>query len=262
MWRPGAAIILGLALALPSRGWAELLAPSPPEATARLVALEAVSPSYQPAVRSLLDSKPLHIRISPSLFRTTTRIYDYLLERPSLAATLCRALALGLYVIEPTSPRSFRGDDQQGLSGTFTELVSANGRRVYLVDGRYDGRWLRGVTGRAIIVLRYEPVALDDGLPAVANTFDLIARLDNSFLHALARLLNSVLQGLMEGKIQRAIQAAKALSERLASDPEAVHRATARTPAVTPAERAEFARWFLQPLEGNLRPAKSPKKRP
>lgn len=246
-WRASAAILLAFALVLPAAGWAVLLAPSPPEANARLAALEAVPHAHQPAVRALLEAKPLHIRIRPSPFRTTTRIYDYLLARLPLAATLSRALSLGLYIIEPIGPRSFRATDQQGLEGTIIELAAADGHRVYLGRGRYDGRWIHGVTGRAIIVLRYEPVALDYDRSHVTNTIDCLVRLDDVILHTMARLLGSLLQGLMEGKLNRAIKTAEGLSERLAVDPQAVYQSIARTPDITPTERAEFTRWFLKP---------------
>jgi hypothetical protein len=212
-----------------------------------MIGLEAVPPAHQPAVRRLLEAGPLHIRITTSPFRTTLRIYDYLLARLPLAATLGRSLALGPYIIEPTGPDTFRGTDQENLSGTFREIMSTNGHRVYLGRGRYDGRVFRGVTGRALIVLRYEPMALGDGYPAMTNTIDCIVRLDNPFLHALAQVFGSFIQGLIETKLRRAITVAKRLSERLAEDPEAVYRAMTSSPSITSEDRAEFTRWFLQP---------------
>ena len=158
-----------------------------------------------------------------------------------------RSLALGPYIIEPTGSGTFRGTDQQNLSGTFREIGTANGHRVYLGQGRYDGQLFRGVTGRVLIVLRYEPLVLDDGQSAVANTVHCLVRLDNAILHALARVFGSVIHVLIEAKLQRAITVAKNLSERLAADPQAVYQAMTSSTSITQEERAEFTRWFLQP---------------
>lgn len=244
-WWPGAIALLGLVLVLPAEGWAALLATPPPKVAARLVALDTISEEHQQAVEDLLGSNPLLIRIGTGPFRTTARVYDYLLERLPLAATLSRTLELGPYVVESTGPGAYWSTDQRGLEGTFKELVAADGQRVYLAKGRYDGRWLQGVTGRAIIVVRYGPTALGDGATAVENTVHCLVRFDNPFLQGMARIIGSVLQGLMEGKLRRAIGSAKALSELMASDPQAVYRAISSASSVTQAERAEFARWFL-----------------
>lgn len=247
MLRPTGVFLLGFLLVIPTKTWGTLLAPSSPEATGRLIGIEALSPTHQTAVQRLLEAEPLYMRITTSPFRTTLRIYDYLLARLPLAATLGRLLALGPYIIEHTGPGTFRGTDQQNLSGTFREIGTANGHRVYLGRGRYDGQLFRGVTGRVLIVFRYEPLVLDDGQSAVANTVHCLVRLDNAILHALARVFGSVIHVLIEAKLQRAITVAKNLSERLAADPQAVYQAMTNSPSITREERAEFTRWFLQP---------------
>lgn len=244
LW-PGALALVGLALVWPAKGRADLLATPTPKAAARLVALDTISPEHRQAVEDLLESNPLLIRIDTGPFHTNAHVYDYLLERLPLAATLSRTLKLGPYIVESTGPGAYWSTDQRGLEGTFKELVVADGYRVYLAQGRYDGSWFRGITGRAIIVLHYEPKALDDGASVVENTIQCLVRLDDPFLHALARIIGSVLQGLMEGKLRRTIQSAKDLSELMASDPQAVYQAISTASSVTQAERAEFVSRFL-----------------
>ncbi len=246
-WWPAAVALAGMLLGVPAGSRAAVLASPSSEVAARLVALEAIPAAHRQAVETLLADHPLVIRIVPKPFRTTTRVYDFLLGRLPFAATLSRTLELGPYIVESVGPGAYWSTDQQGLQGTVRELVVSDGVRVYLAEGRYDGRWLRGVTGRAVVAVRYEPVALNDGEPAIRNTVYCLVRLDDSILQAVARIIGSVLQGLMEGKLDRAVRTAKALTERLAAEPQAVYQAIATADSVTHAERLEFARWFLQP---------------
>jgi hypothetical protein len=238
---------LALALAMTSSARAELLGPTSLETKSRLVGLNAIAPAYRPATLKLIQSRPIHIRINPPAFRTTTRVYDYLLSRLSLAATLARTLKVGTYVVEPQSLGVYRATDQRGLSGTLMELVSHKGHVVYQADGKYEGRWIRGITGKALIILRYKAVELEDGASAVKNTIDCLVRLDDPILHGLARLIGSLLQGLMERKLLQAINTARALTEKIAQEPSAVYQAMAQNHAISEAQRKEFASWFLRP---------------
>jgi hypothetical protein len=245
--RAGVAALIGLLLASPATSLADVIAYSPPEVSARVVGLDAIGQGHRRSVEELLNSDPLHIRITTEPFRTTTRVYEFLLERLPLASTIGRALKLSPYIVKTIGPKAYWSTDQKGLKGTFDELVAGDGRRVYLARGRYDGRWLRGLTGRAVIVLRYEPISNSDGQAAVANNVHFFVRMDDVFFQAMARILGSLLQGLMEGKLRRAVNSAKELTERLASDPQSVYKVMSETSSVTQDERQEFARLFLMP---------------
>lgn len=245
--RAGVAALVGLLLALPSPALADFLPSPPPEVSARLVGLDGIDRDQRRSVEELLEADPLHIRIEPEPFRTTTRVYDFLLERLPLAAAIGRALKLSPYIIKTTGPKAYWSTDQEGLQGTFDELSAVDGRRVYLARGRYDGTWLRGLTGRAVIVVSYEAVSTEDGRAAVANTITFLVRMDDAFFNAMARILGSLLQGLMEAKLHRAVDSAKELTELLASDPRSVYQVISENASVTQDQRREFARWFLTP---------------
>lgn len=242
-----AVVLAGFALLVPSTGRADFIAPPSAEEAARIVALDDLPPESRGDVEKLIKSEPIHVLIKTSPFLTTHQVYEYLLGRLPLATTLGRVLKLSPYVVERIGPATYLSSDQNGLEGVLSELVADDGHRVYFGRGRYDGFFLRGVTGQAVIVLRYQEVELADGSTAMANTVHFLVLFDDPILQGLARLIGSLLQGLVEGKIMAAVSSARTLTELLASDPQKVFTVMSNGNSFTRDERLEFARWFLKP---------------
>lgn len=244
---PIAVVLAGLALLTPSASRADFIAPPSAEEAARIVALDNLPLERRGEVGNLIKAEPIHVLIKTSPFLTTHQVYEYLLDHLPLATTLGRVLKLSPYVVERIGPATYRSSDQNGLEGVLSELVADDGNRVYFGRGRYDGFFLRGVTGQAVIVLNYREVQLADGSTAMANTVHFLVLFDDPVLQGVARLIGSLLQGLVEGKITAAVSSAQRLTELLASDPKKVFTAMSDGDSFTQAERVEFARLFLKP---------------
>jgi hypothetical protein len=206
--------------------------------------VEAVDAPYREKLRGLLGRSPVEVTVRTPAFASSHEVYGYLLDRLPLAATISRVLGLGSYVIEP-SGNGFSVSDQHSLSGLIHEASVAADQRIYLGRGRYDGTWLRGVSGSVAVVLCYQSTTTETGTVAMTNTVHTVIRFDGPVIHSLARLLSLLFERRIKAELEKPIVTAQGVAEAITAWPQMVHIRISSYGGATEAEAAEFKRLFI-----------------
>lgn len=156
-------------------------------------------------------------------------IVDYLLDHPEFATQMTRALKLGRYRIWRTAD-GLNLDDGWGVTGLITPLYGGGGLRVVYAKGRYEQSVLPDIRGEAVIVLRYAGSPGPDGVPVVATSMEVFAKLDSTVLASLA---GSLAQAKAKTEARQVLRLFSRLSTHLALRADEILAELGRRPEVS-----------------------------
>ncbi len=251
-------MIVGLAVLLPS---------------GRAQSAGCVLPSYHAGVTFPLDQveAPWACRLQPIVSHYTTAnkigpkrtplpepVYLYLLDHPVMAAALVNRLDFGLYKAEQRGPNEFWVTDGEGTEGVVHPVYQDRTARIYYVEGSHDGRLLPRVSGKAVVLLRIQPVKDHHGNESIDSTLVAYLRLDNRFLSGLLSLLRPLIANVVNRQVVKAFDAASRLGYTMREHPEQVLFEATDPPAL-PEEEVAFLKAALVSLHN---PAQSPRPTP
>ncbi len=192
----------------------------------------------------LIGRGSISLTLEPEPFRAGTGVYAYLLDNLPAAAAISRALGLAAYEIDPLAGGRFELRDRDRLDAVFGEVARRPGLAAYLGEGRYKGRLLGRVSGRALVVVCYAPYGTDRAGPLMANRVETRIRFDSPFLHALGRVFAVLLRGRLTAVMERPVATARATAEAIEASPGLVYTTMTAAAGISPEELREYRRRF------------------
>jgi len=183
--------------------------------------VEHVKDSWACRLHPITSNYTTANKIGPVRTELSEEVYGYLLDHPPMAAHLVNRLDLGLYKAAAKAPDVFWGSDGEGTEGVAQLVYRDRFTRIYYLEGRHDGTLLPSVTGKAVALLRIQPV---QGLNGSAMDTTLVAylQLDNRFLSGVLSVLRPLIGKVVTRQFMKAFHAADGLGELMRQDPERV----------------------------------------
>jgi hypothetical protein len=167
---------------------------------------------------------------------------DWLLDHPTLAATLARHLhpPLEQYQITDLGEGRFDVTDLGALRGHFRLVARAADRRVYLCQGHFRSlAHLLNLSGGMVFALEYREAPGGTGRQTVV-TPRLYLRLDNVLAHGLLKLLSPLIHGTIDRRAANLAAATQVVAERLVRDPWGLYREMQTWPDARPEDLETF----------------------
>jgi hypothetical protein len=200
-----------------------------------------------PSTRAVIEHATLQRPLPAVRLIGPAERVDWLLDHPTLAATLARHLhpPLEQYQITDRGNGHFDVDDLGALRGHFHLVARAPDRRVYLCQGNFRslGRLL-SLSGGMVFTLEYREAPDGTGRQTVV-TPRLYLRLDNVLAHGLLKLLSPLIHGTIDRRAANLATAAQVVAERLVRDPRGLYREMQTWPDARPEDLETFRRTLV-----------------
>ena len=197
--------------------------------------------------RKVVEEYTLARNLQPVRFHGTTRVADWLLDRPDLAATLARHLypPLERYHVTVREDGSFDVNDLGALRGSFRLVARDGTRRVYFCRGQFRSlAYLLNLSGNMVFTLDYRESghAADPTLEVVPQLY---VRLDNMLAHGTLKLISPLLHGVIDRRFTNLTAATQIVGERVTRDAEGLYREMQTWPDVRPEQLEQYELTFL-----------------
>ncbi len=254
----GWALLIGLSLgSLPSSVQAESCALAAQHAGITFP-VEQVDPQWTCRLQAIIGNYSTANKVGPARTALSESMYRYLLDRPPLAAALINRLELGPYKAEPRGPGRYWGNDGEGVEGTVELVYQDRTSRIYYLEGRHHSRLLPSTTGKAVVLLRMNPVSEAGGAEAMDSTMIAYLKLDNRILSGLVSLLRPLIGGTITRKLMKGVETVNRLGLEMRQHPDRVLAEAASAPSL-PDDEVAFLKLTLTDVQrpGNTVP-KSP----
>jgi hypothetical protein len=202
--------------------------------------VDQLDPGFRCLISAVLDKPTTVGLVGPIQTPVTVQLYDYLLDRPPLVATLSEQLGLGRYQVVPQGPNQFWVNDGDGAEGLLTLLYRDPSRRIYYLRGFHKGRFLPTVRGTAVIFMHSLSISTHEGGSAVETSLVIYTKLDNAVLAEVARVVRPLIREAVTRKLSRGIEVAHRLGAAIAEDPQQIAQLAALVPWLSSPERHTF----------------------
>ncbi len=206
--------------------------------------VEKIDPVWVCRLQSIVDNYTTVNTVGPIRAALSESMYQYLLDRPPLAAALIKRLDLGLYQAERRGPGRYWGNDGEGTEGVVELVYQDRMSRIYYLVGSHHGRLLPNMTGKAVVFLRMNPVKEVSGAETMDSTMVSYTKLDNRFLSGLMSLLRPLISGIIARKLAKGVEVVNRLGLEMRERPERV-LFEATDPPSLPAEDVAFLKVAL-----------------
>ena len=206
--------------------------------------VEKIDPVWVCRLQSIVDNYTTVNTVGPIRAALSESMYQYLLDRPPLAAALIKRLDLGLYQAERRGPGRYWGNDGEGTEGIVELVYQDRMSRIYYLVGSHHGRLLPNITGKAVVFLRMNPVKEVSGAEAMDSTMVSYTKLDNRILSGLMSLLRPLISGIIARKLAKGVEVVNRLGLEMRERPERV-LFEATDPPSLPAEDVAYLKVAL-----------------
>jgi hypothetical protein len=192
-------------------------------------------------VRSVAEHYTFHREFDNNRFESTTKVFDYLMDRMPLTSTIMRHLELEEYEITVNDDGTMIYDDKHGMIGTFEPVYATSEKRIFYGDGTFDASVLGDIRGQSVVVMDY----CQEEPNVIRNKVTVFIRV-RGLLGPVCKLASPILNGMVGRKSATLLNASTILSERLAKDPQGVYEDLVDCTAITDDQRRDFAALFLK----------------
>jgi hypothetical protein len=200
--------------------------------------VEKVDPVWACRLRSIIGNYTTVSKVGPIRAALSESMYQYLLDRPPLAAALINRLDLGLYKAERRGPGRYWGNDGEGTEGIVELVYQDRTSRIYYLVGSHHSRLLPDMTGKAVVLLRMNPVKEASGAETMDSTMVSYAKLDNRVLSGLMSLLRPLIGGVVTRKLAKGVEVVNRLGLEMRERPERVLLEATDPPSLPPEDVA------------------------
>ena len=184
--------------------------------------VEKLDPEWACRLQPIINHYTTVSKVGPRRTDFSESLYRQLLDRPPLAAALINRLDLGLYKSEARGPDRFWGYDGEGTEGVVQLVYQDRTSRIYYLEGSHDSRLLPNLAGKAVVLLKMDPVKDPGGLEAVNSTMVSYMKLDNRVLSGLASLLRPLVERTVARKLGKGLETVNRLSDLMRRQPDRV----------------------------------------
>ena len=169
------------------------------------VPLDRLDDAARARVDAILSSTLLSHRVTGLRTRSREPVFLFLLDHPDFAAAVVRALRLGQYQVERRDD-GFWGDDSRGARGLIRVLYSDEGRRLYHLEGGYEGRGLPAIQGRMLVLIEFRHENDPSGATYLEASVTGHVRLDTPIVGAIAQLATTLARSTVERAADRKVR--------------------------------------------------------
>lgn len=174
-------------------------------------------------------------------------VYLHLLDHPPMAASLVNRLGIAPYQSERRGPGRYWANDGEGTEGTVELVYQDRTSRVYYLEGSHDSRFLRHITGKAVVLLKMSQVTDSNGVEAMDSTMVSYTRLDNRLLSGIVSLLRPLTGSAVTRKLAKGVDSVNRLSQMMRQQPDRVLSEATKASALSSDEMA-FLKHTLEDL--------------
>ncbi len=172
--------------------------------------------------------------VGPVQTPVTPQLYEYLLDRPPLIASLTERLGLGAYQFTAREPNQYWVNDGEGTQGLLKLVYQDPSHRIYHIDGYHEGQVFPMVRAKAAVFMHIAPATTPDGYPAVQTSIRAYTHLDDGLLAGLVRILRPLAGEAVTRKLSRGFEVTNQLGAAIAQDRDRVARQASMIPWLNP----------------------------
>lgn len=226
-------IVTGLELILPGRAARSETCTLSPHHAGVIFPVARVDPEWVCLLQPIIDNYTTVTTVGPVRAALSESMYHYLLDHPPVATLLIDRLELGLYKSAERGSDRFWGSDGEGTQGIVQLVYKDRTSRLYYLEGSHNSRLLPDVTGKAVVLLRMNPVKESNGAEAMDSTVVSYTKLDNRVLSGLVSLLRPMIGGVVTGKLRKGAETVNRLGLVMRYHPERVLSQAMDPPALS-----------------------------
>ena len=182
--------------------------------------------------------------IGPVQSPVTPELYEYLLDRPPLIASLTDRLGLGAYQFSYRGPNQYWVNDGEGTQGLLTLVFQDSRHRIYHIDGFHEGRIFPMVRAKAAVFMHISPVTTPEGYSVVQTSLMAYTKLDDSILAGLVRILRPLIGDAVTRKLSRGFDVTNQLGAAIAQDRDRVAQQASLVPWLSTADLQTLIGWL------------------
>jgi hypothetical protein len=186
----------------------------PPDPIGPLVTLDAL-PLGVPLARlddgargraeGVLGTSLFAHRVAGLRARSREPVFRFLLDHLDFAAAVARALRLGHYRVEARDD-GYWGDDSRGARGMIRMLYADEGRRLFHLEGTYEGRKVPTIHGQMLVLIEFPHEDDPAGGTRVDASVTGHVRLDTPLVGAVAQLATTLARPVVERAAERKVR--------------------------------------------------------
>ena len=243
LWRRDGSMLLAILMGLSAASLPSLVQAESCVLTSQHAGLtfpvEKVDPVWACRLQSIIGNYTTANNVGPIRAALSESMYQYLLDRPPFTAALINRLDLAPYKAERRGPGRYWGNDGEGTEGIVELVYQDRTSRIYYLVGSHHSRLLPNMTGKAVVLLRMNPVKETSGAEAMDSMMISYAKLDNRILSGLMSLLRPLIGGVVTRKLAKGVQVVNRLGLEMRERPERV-LSRANDPPSLPVEDVAF----------------------
>lgn len=188
-------------------------------------------------------------------------LYEYLLDRPIVIASLVERLGIANFHATAKGPNQFWVKDGEGTQGLLTLVHDNRTTRIYHVEGYYEGTLFPLVRAKAVVFMKIRPVLHQERQPAVETTLVSYIRLDDRILSTLVYSLRPLVGGFVTRKLMRGFDVTNQLCKMIAQNPDRVAQ-EATSPPLLSSDELESLKTQLHAMRQLVAPSQSERPAP
>ena len=198
-------------------------------------------------------------KVGPILTPLSEPVYRYLLDRPPMAVTLVNRLDLSPYKSEARGPGRVWANDGEGTEGLIDLVYQDSTNRVYYVEGTHTSLVLPDIKGKAVVLIKMNPVQDGQGNDAVETTLVAYAKLNSRVLAGLVSLIRPLIGNTITRKLTKGFNVVNRLGQEMRQHPDRV-LFEATDPPPLPHDEVVFLKQALEQLShsGSVRRLRMP----
>lgn len=185
----------------------------------------------------------------------TPQLYQYLLDRPPLIASLTERLGLSTYQFTAREQNQFWVNDGEGTQGLLTLVYLDSTHRIYHIDGYHEGQVFPMVRAKAAVFMHLTPATTSDGYPVVQVSLMAYTKLDDALLAGLVRILRPMIGEAVTRKLSRGFEVTNQLGAAIAQDRDRVVQQASLVPWLSIEDLQTLIGWLYTVPQ---RPAAAP----
>jgi len=182
--------------------------------------------------------------IGPVQSPVTPELYEYLLDRPPLIASLTDRLGLGSYQFTARGLNQYWVNDGEGTQGLLTLVFQDSTHRIYHIDGFHEGQVFPMVRAKAAVFMHITPATTPDGYAVVQTSLMAYTKLEDSILAGLVRILRPLIGEAVTRKLSRGFDVTNQLGAAIAQDRDRVAQQASLVPWLSTADLQTLIGWL------------------